>query len=184
MWRPSWSVRCEELSAETAAALDENVENPYLKKRYLQLTYGTANLPPPPPQMDVSRVVDGCTARAILGCVGGSVLGLLMGGFMHTMQPMNVDTTLGTWDQLRLSYKGFGSACTRMSRNFAKVGCIYAGVECFMERERAVRDIPNAMYAGCITGGILAFQAGPTAMAWGCGGFAAFSAVIEMAMGH
>mmetsp|Transcript_10741 Transcript_10741/g.24699 ORF Transcript_10741/g.24699 Transcript_10741/m.24699 type:complete len:120 (+) Transcript_10741:2-361(+) len=116
--------------------------------------------------------------------VGGSVMGLLMGGFMHTMQPMNVDTSLGTFDQIKQSYKGFGQACTRMSRNFGKVGCVYAGVECMFERSRGQRDVPNAMYAGCVTGSVLAFQAGPGAMAMGCAGFAAFSAIIETFMAH
>lgn len=112
-------------------------------------------------------------------------MGLLMGGFFHAMQPINVDTSLGTWDQIRMSYKGFGQSCIRMSRNFGKVGFVYAGIECFMERERGIKDVPNAMYAGCAAGGVLAFQAGPQSMAFGCAGFAAFSAVIECFMvGH
>uniref|UniRef100_A0A7S1MNT9 Mitochondrial import inner membrane translocase subunit TIM22 n=1 Tax=Alexandrium catenella TaxID=2925 RepID=A0A7S1MNT9_ALECA len=158
--------------------------NPFVSERYRFLNYK----PPLPPEMqqslDVERIMSGCTAHAALGGIGGSVMGLLMGGFFHAMQPMNVDTSLSTWQQLRLSYKGFGTACTRMSRNFAKVGVVYAGVECFLERERATKDIPNAMYAGCATGGVLAFQAGPQAMALGCAGFAAFSMVIELVMGH
>mmetsp|Transcript_14736 Transcript_14736/g.29952 ORF Transcript_14736/g.29952 Transcript_14736/m.29952 type:complete len:175 (+) Transcript_14736:57-581(+) len=158
--------------------------NPFISERYRLLRYK----PPLPPDqqmgLDAERIMSGCTAHAGLGGIGGAVMGLLMGGFFHTMQPMNVDTSLSTAEQLRLSYKGFGQACTRMSRNFAKVGVVYAGVECALERERGTKDIPNAMYAGCVTGGVLAFQAGPQAMALGCAGFAAFSMVIELVMGH
>lgn len=135
--------------------------------------------------VDGAKLGDGCTMRVCIAGVGGSVLGLLMGGFFHAMAPMNVDTSLSTWEQIKQSYKGFGQNCTRMSRNFGKVGCIYSGVECALERERGRRDVPNAMYAGCVTGGILAFQSGPSGMALGCGGFAVFSAAIEMFMeGH
>ncbi|CAE8625680.1 unnamed protein product, partial [Polarella glacialis] len=168
----------------------EDGPNPYMKERYRLLTYGqrpTAEDLEMMRQMSLEpqRIVDGCTGRAMLGGVGGAVMGLLMGGFFHTMQPMNhIDTSLGTWEQIKQSYKGFGQACSRMSRNFAKVGVVYAGVECFLERERASKDIQNAMYAGCVTGGILGFQAGPSGMAFGCAGFAAFSGVIELVMGH
>eukprot|EP00929_Paragymnodinium_shiwhaense_P000699 TRINITY_DN100932_c0_g1_i1.p2 TRINITY_DN100932_c0_g1~~TRINITY_DN100932_c0_g1_i1.p2 ORF type:complete len:181 (-),score=35.93 TRINITY_DN100932_c0_g1_i1:143-685(-) len=180
MWRQSFRVaRCEDV-------LDED-HNPFTTNRYRHLRYGAAALPEaeqPASQIDVSRLMDGCLFRSALGGFGGGVMGLLMGGFFHTMQPVNVDTTLSSWEQIKMSYRGFGQACTRMARNFSKVGVVYAGVECWLERERAARDLPNAMYAGCITGGILAFQAGPQAMAWGCGGFAVFSAIIEVAMGH
>eukprot|EP00438_Fugacium_kawagutii_P001840 Skav215876 [mRNA] locus=scaffold2770:165484:185595:- [translate_table: standard] len=92
-----------------------------------------------------TRVVEGCTMRAAMSGVGGAVLGLLMGGFMHAMQPPpDIDTSLSSMEQIRQSYKGFGQACIRMSRNFAKVGVVYAGMECFLERERAARDLPGS----------------------------------------
>ena len=40
----------------------------------------------------------------------------------------------------------------------------------------------NGVVAGCITGGALAYKAGPQAAALGCGGFAAFSTAIEYYM--
>merc|ERR1711904_119104 len=103
--------------------------------------------------------------------------GLMMGGFMHTMQPINVDHTLSTAEQIKASYRGFGQSCSRMARGFAKVGVLYSAVECVIERERASHDVPNAVYAGCVTGGLLALQAGPQAMGFGCAGFAIFSAI-------
>lgn len=45
------------------------------------------------------------------------------------------------------------------------VGCIFAGVECLVERERATKDTLNSVIAGGITGGALgawaARQMGP-----------------------
>mmetsp|Transcript_81137 Transcript_81137/g.160824 ORF Transcript_81137/g.160824 Transcript_81137/m.160824 type:complete len:175 (+) Transcript_81137:26-550(+) len=174
MWRASNPVKVSQ----------DAVEQNLITDRFRLLQYRPPIPPELQPAIDVERLTNGCTFHALIGGFGGGVMGLLMGGFFHTMQPMNVDTSLSTWHQIRQSYRGFGQACTRMARNFSKVGFIYAGVECSLERERAKKDIPTAMYAGCVTGGILAFQAGPQAMALGCAGFAAFSAVIETFMGH
>lgn len=45
------------------------------------------------------------------------------------------------------------------------VGCVFAGVECLVERERATHDIYNTVIAGGISGAVLggwaARQAGP-----------------------
>mmetsp|Transcript_1809 Transcript_1809/g.3124 ORF Transcript_1809/g.3124 Transcript_1809/m.3124 type:complete len:181 (+) Transcript_1809:82-624(+) len=180
MWQQSFPVRCQESLAG---------ENPYLSEKYRILNYARRMTTEETEMMRNTslgtRVVEGCTVRAAMSGVGGAVLGLLMGGFMHAMQPPpDIDTSLSTMEQIRQSYKGFGQACIRMSRNFAKVGVVYAGMECFLERERAARDLPNAILSGCAAGGVLAFQGGPSGMALGCLGFAAFSAVIETVMDH
>lgn len=45
------------------------------------------------------------------------------------------------------------------------VGCLFAGIECLVERERATKDIFNSVIAGGTTGGVLgawaARQMGP-----------------------
>lgn len=41
------------------------------------------------------------------------------------------------------------------SREFALVGSIFAGIECAIERERAVHDILNPIVAGGVSGGAL-----------------------------
>jgi len=63
------------------------------------------------------------------------------------------------------------------------VGSIYAGTECVIESTRARKDIYNAVATGCITGGVLARNAGPQAVVFGCATFAAFSAAIETYLG-
>ena len=49
-------------------------------------------------------------------------------------------------------------------------------------QKRARQDIDNHLYTGCLTGGILGATGGPWAACMGCGGFAAFSYVIETYM--
>jgi import inner membrane translocase subunit TIM22 len=136
-------------------------------------------------QVQPDKLFESCAVRAVFSGVAGLGLGALMGGFFHTMQPIDsLNENLSFREQMRLQYKGFGTNCVRMAKGFAKVGLVYSGIECAIERERAQRDIPNAVYAGCMTGALLAYQAGPQGMAMGCAGFAAFSAVIEAVMNH
>lgn len=137
-------------------------------------------------QVQPDKLFESCAVRAVFSGVAGLGLGALMGGFFHTMQPIDstVDDKITFREQVRRQYKGFGANCVRMAKGFAKVGLVYSGIECVIERERATRDIPNAMYAGCLTGAVLAYQAGPQAMGMGCAGFAAFSAIIEAVMNH
>lgn len=67
-------------------------------------------------------------------------------------------------------------------KNFAKVGAIFSGTECAIEGLRAKNDLWNGVAGGCITGGVLARNAGPQAVAVGCAGFAVFSAAIDAYM--
>lgn len=67
-------------------------------------------------------------------------------------------------------------------RNFAVVGSVFSGTECAIEGLRAKNDLWNGVAGGCITGGVLARNAGPQAVAVGCVGFAAFSAAIDAYM--
>jgi import inner membrane translocase subunit TIM22 len=137
-------------------------------------------------QVQPDKLFESCIVRAIFSGVAGVGLGALMGGFFHTMQPVDsaFDEKLTFREQVRRQYKGFGANCVRMAKGFGKVGLVYSGIECAMERERAQRDVPNALYAGCLTGAVLAYKAGPQGMAMGCAGFAAFSAAIEAIMNH
>ena len=136
-------------------------------------------------QVQPDKIFESCLVRAAFSGVAGFGLGGLMGGFFHTMQPVDTfDEKMSFREQIRRQYKGFGANCVRMAKGFGKVGLVYSGIECAVERERAQRDIPNALYAGCITGAVLAYQAGPQGMAMSCAGFAAFSAAIEAVMSH
>lgn len=84
--------------------------------------------------------------------------------------------------QLSLGLRDMGKSAYSSAKNFGVIGAIFAGTECGIEGFRAKNDIYNGVAAGCLTGGALAAKAGPQAMAFGCGGFAAFSAAIDWYM--
>jgi import inner membrane translocase subunit TIM22 len=189
------SSPAEETPPPGGWATDVRVDDPIeilLADRYRNLRIGNrAELAEPFTflelvQIQPDKLFESCIVRSIFSGVAGVGLGALMGGFFHTMQPVDsaFDEKLTFREQVRRQYKGFGANCVRMAKGFGKVGLVYSGIECAIERERAQRDIPNALYAGCLTGGILAYKAGPQGMAVGCAGFAAFSAAIEAIMNH
>ncbi|CAD7974724.1 unnamed protein product [Amoebophrya sp. A120] len=160
----------------------------FLSEKYQQLNFSPQQLQPPLASfqlIDPTRIGEGCFFRAVGAGVMGYGLGILLGGFFHSMQPVDLSYGhLSTAEQIRMSYKGFGASCKRMGRNFAKVGMVYSTTECLIEKERGCKELINAVYAGCATGGFLAFQSGPAGMATGCLGFAAFSLAIEQLMGN
>ena len=61
---------------------------------------------------------------------------------------------------------------------------MFGGSECLVEKYRGKHDVWNSVASGCITGAALQAKSGPSAAAMGCGGFAAFSLVIDSFMGH
>ncbi len=72
-----------------------------------------------------------------------------------------------------------GTRSFSTAKNFGTVGALFSGIECGIEGLRAKNDMANGVAAGCVTGAILARNAGPQAAAIGCAGFAAFSAAID-----
>jgi hypothetical protein len=81
--------------------------------------------------------------------------------------------------QVRAGFRDMGKQSFSMARNFGKIGLIFSGVECGIEGMRGSNDATNGIAAGCLTGGILARNSGPYAVATGCAGFAVFSAAVE-----
>lgn len=84
--------------------------------------------------------------------------------------------------QLKHGLRDMYRSSISSGKNFAKVGAIFSGTECAIEGLRAKNDLYNGVAGGCITGGVLARNAGPQAVAVGCLGFAAFSAAIDAYM--
>lgn len=156
---------------------------------FLSDRYKTLKLMPAPEgavEMPVNpaRFWEGCAIRSIMAGAGGYAIGMVMGGFFHTMGPMDYEGLQGksTLEQIKMSYRGFGEQCARMGRGFARFGLIFASLECFFERKRGTHDLVNAFYAGCATGSALAWQGGPQATAMGCVGTGAFCAAIDSYM--
>jgi import inner membrane translocase subunit TIM22 len=91
-------------------------------------------------------------------------------------------TDLPMRQQLKHGLRDMYRSSLSSGRNFAKVGAIFSGTECAIEGLRAKNDLYNGVAGGCITGGILARNAGPQAALIGCAGFGVFSAAIDAYM--
>ncbi|KAH7135791.1 mitochondrial inner membrane translocase subunit Tim17/Tim22/Tim23/peroxisomal protein PMP24 [Dendryphion nanum] len=91
-------------------------------------------------------------------------------------------TDLPLRQQLKHGLRDMYQSSKSSGKNFAKVGAIFSGTECAIEGLRAKNDLWNGVAGGCLTGGILARNAGPQAAAVGCAGFAVFSAAIDAYM--
>ncbi|KJZ70751.1 Mitochondrial import inner membrane translocase subunit tim-22 [Hirsutella minnesotensis 3608] len=139
----------------------------------------------------VHAAMESCFGKSVMSGVMGFGMGGLFGMFMASM---SYDTPFGTpvtnaagqtisslplRQQLKVGFKDMGTRSLSMAKNFGKVGALFAGIECGIEGLRATNDLGNGVAAGCLTGGILARNAGPQAMAGGCVAFAAFSAAID-----
>lgn len=140
------------------------------------------------------EAMNSCAGKAIMSGVMGFGMGGLFGLFMASM---SYDTPFGSptagpngqtiaalplKQQIKIGFKDMGTRSYSMARNFGKVGALFAGIECGVEGLRAKNDLGNGVVAGCLTGGILAKNAGPQAVAGGCVAFAAFSAAIDAYM--
>ncbi|XP_069801185.1 mitochondrial import inner membrane translocase subunit Tim22 [Dendropsophus ebraccatus] len=132
-------------------------------------------------QKMMERVMESCGFKAALACVGGFVLGGAFGVFTA-----GIDTNVGfdPKDPYRTPtakevLKDMGQRGMSYAKNFAIVGAMFSCTECLVESYRGKSDWKNSVISGCITGGAIGFRAGLKAGVIGCGGFAAFSAVID-----
>ncbi|KAL1302986.1 hypothetical protein AAFC00_003302 [Neodothiora populina] len=138
----------------------------------------------------MQSAMESCPAKTAISGVMGFGLGGAFGLFMSSMRydtPMMAQgtteiTNYPIREQLRRGFKDMGKASWSSAKNFGLVGAIFAGTECCIEGLRAKNDLYNGVAAGCLTGGALAAKAGPQAAAFGCAGFAAFSAAIDWYM--
>ncbi|KAF1735109.1 hypothetical protein ACQRIT_001370 [Beauveria bassiana] len=142
----------------------------------------------------MKAAMESCVGKSVMSGVMGFGMGGLFGMFMASMSYDTVGTSLAgnqahqaianlpLRQQLKVGFKDMGTRSFSMAKNFGKVGALFSGIECGIEGMRAKNDLANGVAAGCLTGAILAKNAGPTAMAGGCAAFAAFSAAIDAYM--
>lgn len=152
-------------------------------------TAGPRELPP-----DFSWLSNSCGGKAAIGVFGGGVMGLLMGVFLGAMStdagaPITViagkEVPQAPFrEQARTAFKATAEKSMYWCRNFAFITGVFGGSECLVEKYRGTHDVWNSVASGCITGAALQAKSGPQAAAMGCGGFAAFSLVIDNVMGH
>ncbi|RSL71185.1 Mitochondrial import inner membrane translocase subunit tim22 [Fusarium sp. AF-6] len=139
----------------------------------------------------VQAAMESCYGKSVMSGVMGFGMGGVFGMFMASMSydtpyhtaapgaPQTAISSLPLKEQLRIGFKDMGTRSWSMAKNFGKVGALYSGIECGVEGLRAKNDLTNSVAAGCLTGGVLAKNAGPQAAAGGCLAFAAFSAAID-----
>lgn len=151
-------------------------------------TAGPSQLPP-----DFSWLSSSCGGKAAIGVFGGGIMGLLMGVFLGAMSDATPPVQMiGGRDvpqaplreQVRVTMRATAEKSLYWCKNFAFITGVFGGSECLVEKFRGKHDMWNAVASGCITGAALQAKSGPQAAAVGCGGFAAFSIVIDSVMGN
>ena len=152
------------------------------------MTAGPEQVPP-----DFSWISNSCGGKAAVGVFGGGVMGLLMGVFLGAMSDATppVQVIAGKdvpqaplKEQVKVTFRATAEKSMYWCRNFAFITGVFGGSECLVEKFRGKHDVWNSVVSGCITGAALQAKAGPQSAAIGCGGFAAFSLVIDSFMGH
>ena len=129
--------------------------------------------------------MESCLLKSILAGCGGFVMGMAMGVMfapLETTQAELAAQNKGWKDQFRATGIAMKTKSTEFGRSFGKIGFLFAGSECVIEKARGSHDMYNSVGAGCFTGGVLARSGGPQSMVAGCAAFAAFSAAIDTAM--
>mmetsp|Transcript_20687 Transcript_20687/g.25602 ORF Transcript_20687/g.25602 Transcript_20687/m.25602 type:complete len:229 (-) Transcript_20687:126-812(-) len=152
------------------------------------LTAGPENIPP-----DFSRLSESCGGRAAMGVFGGGVMGLVMGVFLGAMSDMTPPVTVINGkevpqaplkEQMRTTMRATADKSLYWCRNFAFITGVFSGSECLVEKFRGKTDVWNPVVSGCVTGAMMQAKSGVQGAAFGCAGFAAFSIVIDVVMGH
>jgi len=150
-------------------------------------TSGPEQLPP-----DFTFLSESCGGKAAIGVFGGGVMGLLMGVFLGAMSDMTPPVTViggkevpqaPLKEQMRTTMRATAEKSMYWCRQFAFITGVFSGSECLVEKYRGKTDVWNSVLSGCVTGAAMQAKAGPSSAAFGCGGFAAFSLVIDSVMG-
>lgn len=147
-----------------------------------------------------NTVGESCFTKTVIATIGGGVLGVASGIFLTALEagggPSMYNNMPGQPDLVKNppkskvlhALKQTGAQMWDRSRfytkSFALVGGIYSTFDCAVEKYRGKHDRLNSLYAGCMSGGVLAYSTGPKGILIGCAGFAAFSVIIDSIMGH
>ncbi|TFK23166.1 mitochondrial import inner membrane translocase subunit TIM22 [Coprinopsis marcescibilis] len=129
--------------------------------------------------------MESCAAKTVLaGGAGfgiGAFFSLMSASFAYEDPYLRSQTQAGmnTTQKAGAIFKEMGKGMWTSGRGFAKVGALYAGIECVVESYRAKNDIYNSVASGFLAGGFLARNSGPKAAVGGGLAFAAFSAAID-----
>lgn len=159
---------------------------PYAQPWWLSPHEG-AQAPP-----DFSWISSSCGGKAAIGLFAGGAMGAVMGIFLGAMSDAQppVQVIAGKEvpqaplkEQMKVVMRATAEKSRYWCRQFAFITGVFGGTDCLVEKFRAKHDVWNSVVSGCITGAALQAKQGPQAAAVGCGGFAAFSLVIDKVMG-
>ena len=141
---------------------------------------------------DFSWMTNSCGGKAAIGLFAGGAMGLLMGVFLGAMSDATPPVTVIAGkdvpqaplrEQIKVTMRATAEKSKYWCRQFAFITGVFGGTDCLVEKFRGKHDMWNSVASGCITGAALQAKQGPQAAAVGCGGFAAFSLVIDKVMG-
>ncbi|KAK2196223.1 Mitochondrial import inner membrane translocase subunit TIM22 [Babesia duncani] len=181
--------------------MDDDYAKVFLSDRYRNLSLIKNQQSPQEIQMQQvlglqQQVQENCILKAGVVGVGSAVFGVLFGTFLFTVTSSNTpyDTPISLKQEFKNQLHKFVPHVKSTSKNFAKLGFLYSMFECFIQKKRARSDVYNSLYAGCATGALLSFKGlfsgfcsdagGPISAIGGCGGFAAFSAAVDLYQRH
>ncbi|KAL1499519.1 hypothetical protein AB1Y20_011722 [Prymnesium parvum] len=140
-----------------------------------------------PPADPGQAARESCTMQSIISGVVGGGAGMALGAVLAPFNSsVGVESEhLPIKEQFRRGLREMGTQSRSWGKNLAVIGAVFQCSECFVEKSRGRSDRWNAVGGGCITGGVLAINAGPQGMAMGCAGFAVFSYAIDaLGFGH
>ncbi|TRM69060.1 Tim17/Tim22/Tim23/Pmp24 family-domain-containing protein [Schizophyllum amplum] len=133
----------------------------------------------------IERVQESCAVKTVLAGAGGLAIGMffsmLSTSFAYDDPVLRAQhESLGRNQRAGAIMKDMAKSAWTSGKGFAKVGALYAGIECVIESYRAKNDLTNSVAAGFVAGGVLARNSGPKAAFMGGVAFAGFSAAIDM----
>lgn len=160
---------------------------PYVQPWWLSPANNPSQAPP-----DFSWVANSCGGKAAIGLFAGGAMGLVMGVFLGAMSDATPPVTVIAGkdvpqaplrEQIKVTMRATAEKSKYWCRQFAFITGVFGGTDCLVEKFRGKHDVWNSVASGCITGAALQAKQGPQAAVIGCGGFAAFSLVIDTVMG-
>ncbi|XP_013420793.1 mitochondrial import inner membrane translocase subunit Tim22 [Lingula anatina] len=149
---------------------------------YVPLPVLPGTLPKSKEELMVARAFESCAFKSTLSLVMGFGLGAMFGVFAASIDPMSTMTT--ETPSTRVYLREMKNRSISYGKNFAVIGCMFAGTECLIETYRGQTGLLNGTFAGGLTGGLIGLRAGVKAGMFGAVGFAVFSTVIDYYFRH
>mmetsp|Transcript_26975 Transcript_26975/g.58975 ORF Transcript_26975/g.58975 Transcript_26975/m.58975 type:complete len:198 (-) Transcript_26975:599-1192(-) len=176
---PASSPTEPQINQVSEASTSTSTQSKDRKKKFQPLTMPTTE------QIMFEDIMNNCFSKTAISGVMGGVAGAALGLFTASIENQGVDdirhadTPKPTRVVLKEMALNMRDKSWSYAKGFALFGALYSFNECVIEKFRAKHDKVNPTLAGCATGAMLAYSAGPKAMCLGCASVGAFSLAIE-----